>query len=55
MNGFNENAFKSTLEIVVARVGHDNDPIGNKSGELIGEFFNAIYSKLKEISESDGE
>jgi len=44
-------AFDYTKEIVVARTSNTNIPIDKKSGELVAEFFEAIYNKLVELDD----
>ena len=43
------NAFEYAKEIVVARATTDVEPMTATSGKAIGEYFEAIYTKLAEL------
>ena len=48
-------AFETTKEIVVARMNNAQHKLSTESGELVGEYFEAIYNKLLEISKSNND
>lgn len=48
-------AFETAKEIVVARMANAEHRIDEATGELVGEYFEAIYNKLLEIAKSGDE
>lgn len=48
-------AFETAKEIVVARMANAEHRIDGATGELVGEYFEAIYNKLLEIAKSGDE
>lgn len=45
-------AFKTAKEIVVAKMANTDRCTDGATGELVGEYFEAIYNKLLEIAKS---
>lgn len=45
-------AFKTAKEIVVAKMTNTDRCTDGATGELVGEYFEAIYNKLLEIAKS---
>ena len=46
-------AFNTAKEIVVARMSNAEHSIDGTTGELVGEYFEALYNKLLEIAKTD--
>ena len=55
--GFHEEAFEGTVEIVAAAMEEAEVELSAKGGEQVGDFFAAVYKRLRSIAngEEDGE
>lgn len=48
-------AFETTKEIVIAGMATAQHKLNSENGELVGEYFRAIYNQIFEIIKSDKE
>ena len=55
--GFHEEAFEGAVEIVAAAMEEAEVELSAKGGEQVGDFFAAVYKRLRSIAngEEDGE
>lgn len=51
-NNLERLAFNATKEIVVARMSNAKHDINEASGKNVGDYFQAIYDKIREITAS---